>query len=236
MIVFFAWTVKEISELARIAASAAPMAAPRLILASTSPYRRELLARLRLAFEVVNPAVDETPRRGEAPETLALRLAVEKARSVASRFPDALVIGADQVAALGATLLSKPLRHETAVAQLRAMSGQRVRFITAVAVVRGADGETRTRLVPCDVDFRAFSDAAAEGYLRAEQPYDCAGAAKIEGLGIALVRRLAGEDPTALIGLPLIALVELLGELGCDVLAEPAGPSQGQTPGAGARG
>jgi septum formation protein len=212
------------------------MAAPRLILASTSPYRRELLARLGLAFEVVSPETDETPRRGEAPEALALRLAVEKARSVASRFPDALVVGADQVAALGTALLSKPLHHENALAQLRAMRGQRVRFITAVAVVRGADGETRTSVVPCDVDFREFSDAAAERYLRAEQPYDCAGAAKIEGLGIALVRRLAGEDPTALIGLPLIALVELLGELGCDVLAEPAGPSQGRTPGVVARG
>jgi septum formation protein len=194
------------------------MARTRLVLASTSPYRRELLARLRLAFEVASPAIDEAPHGGEAPESLALRLAVEKAKTVATRFPDALVIGADQVAALGDQLLSKPLTHENAVAQLRAMRGRRVRFLTAVAVVRSADGETRTRLVPCDVDFREFSDDALERYLRTERPYDCTGAAKIEGLGIALVRSLAGEDPTALIGLPLIALVDLLGELGCDVL------------------
>jgi septum formation protein len=212
------------------------MARTRLVLASTSPYRRELLARLRVAFEVANPAIDETPRRGEAAEALALRLAVEKANVVAARSPDALVIGADQVAVLGNELLSKPGTHENAIVQLRAMRGRRVRFLTAVAVVRSADGETRTRLVPCDVDFRAFSDDAVERYLRAERPYDCTGAAKIEGLGIALVRSLASEDPTALIGLPLIAVVELLGELGWDVLAEPAGPSQGRTPSAGARG
>ncbi len=195
------------------------MGSSSLILASTSPYRRELLARLGLPFDVVHPAVDEAPRRGEAPEALALRLAVEKAGSAAARSPEALVIGADQVAVLGEALLPKPLTHANAVAQLRAMRGRRVRFLTAVAVVRGADRATRSRLVPCDVDFRHYSDDAIERYLRAEQPYDCAGAAKIEGLGIALVRRLAGEDPTALIGLPLIALVELLGELGCDVLA-----------------
>lgn len=195
------------------------MAPPRIVLASTSPYRRELLARLRLAFEVASPEVDESPRPDEAPEALALRLAVAKARAVAPRFPEALVIGADQVAVLGARQLSKPLTHANAVGQLQAMRGQRVRFLTAVAVVRSADGETRARLVPCEVDFRPFSDAAIERYLHAEQPYDCAGAAKIEGFGIALVRRLAGEDPTALIGLPLIALVELLGELGCEVLA-----------------
>jgi septum formation protein len=226
MIVFFIRTVKEISELARIArrlAAAAPrrpsMPSTRLILASTSPYRRELLARLRLAFAVVSPGVDEARHPGEAPDALALRLAVAKARAVAGRFPDASVIGADQVAVLGDRMLAKPVTHANAVAQLRAMRGRRVSFLTAVAVVRGADGETRARLVPCDVEFRQFSDDAIERYLRAEQPYDCAGAAKIEGLGIALVQRLVTEDPTALIGLPLIATVELLGELGCDVLA-----------------
>ncbi len=191
----------------------------RLVLASTSPYRRELLARLQRPFEAVNPGVDEARRDGEAPEALALRLAAAKADAVVAQFPDALIIGADQVAMLGEQLLAKPLTHANAVAQLRAMRGQRVRFVTAVAVVRSADRATRRRLVPCDVEFRTFSDAAIERYLRAEQPYDCAGAAKIEGLGIALVRRLEGEDPTALIGLPLIALVDLLGELGCDVLA-----------------
>jgi len=194
------------------------MAAPRLILASTSPYRRELLARLRLAFDVVSPWVDEAPRSGEPPEALALRLAVAKAEAVAARFPDALVIGSDQVAVLGDRILDKPLTHANAVAQLRAVRGAQVRFLTAVAVARGAERATRTRLVPCEVEFRQFPDDAIERYLRAEQPYDCAAAAKIEGLGIVLVRRLNGEDPTALIGLPLIAVVELLAESGCDVL------------------
>jgi septum formation protein len=222
MIVFLPWTVKEISELAPLRPSGRPcppaMPTAPLILASTSPYRRELLARLRQPFDVVSPGVDEAPHPGEPPEGLALRLAVAKAEAVAARFPDALVIGSDQVAVLGDRRLDKPLTHANAVAQLRAVRGERVRFLTAVAVARGADRATRTRLVPCAVEFRQFSDAAIERYLRAEQPYDCAAAAKIEGLGIVLVRRLNGEDPTALIGLPLIALVELLGEFGCDVL------------------
>lgn len=195
------------------------MPASRLILASTSPYRRELLARLRVPFEVASPGVDETPRAGESPAELVVRLAREKAKAVAARYRDALVIGADQVAVLGDAVLSKPLAHDNAVAQLRAMRGRRVSFLTAVALVRGSDGATRERLVPCHVDFRNYSEEVIDRYLRVEQPYDCAGAAKIEGLGIALVRRLDGEDPTALIGLPLIALVELLGELGFDVLA-----------------
>ena len=194
------------------------MPAPRLILASTSPYRRELLARLRLPFEVASPGVDETPRAGESPSELVVRLAREKARAVAARYGDALVIGADQVAVLGDEVLSKPLAHDNAVQQLRAMRGRRASFLTAVAVVRGSDGETRARLVPCHVEFRNYSEEVIDRYLRVEQPYDCAGAAKIEGLGIALVRRIDGEDPTALIGLPLIALVDLLGELGFDIL------------------
>ena len=191
----------------------------RLILASTSPYRRDLLARLRLPFDVADPRVDETPRRGEPPEELAVRLAVAKATAVAASNPEALVIGGDQVAVLGKTVLPKPLTHQNAVAQLRAVRARRVSFLTAVAVVRGADREARARLVPCHVDFRDYSDDAIERYLQAEKPYDCAGAAKIEALGIALVRRLEGEDPTALIGLPLIALVDLLGEFGCGVPA-----------------
>jgi len=194
------------------------MSVPRLILASSSPYRRELLARLRVRFEVASPGVDETPRPGETPPDLALRLALDKAKAVATRFPDAVVIGADQVAVLDGTLLSKPMTHDRAVAQLRAIRGRRVSFLTALAVVRAATAEVRTRLVPCHVEFRAFPEELIEPYLRAEQPYDCAGAAKIEGLGIVLVRRLDGEDPTALIGLPLIALVELLGQTGHNVL------------------
>jgi len=194
------------------------MAVPRLILASTSPYRRELLARLRLPFEAMSPGVDETPRAGEPPEALAVRLAEEKAHAVAVRHPDAIVIGGDQVAVLDGRALSKPDTHANAVAQLRAMRGRRVAFLTAVAVERAATGEKRARLVPCDVQFRAFPEAAIEPYLRADRPYDCAGSAKIDSLGIALVERLDGDDPTALVGLPLIALVTLLGELGLDVL------------------
>jgi len=194
------------------------MAVPKLILASTSPYRRELLARLRLPFEAMSPGVDETPRAGEGPAALAVRLAEAKAHAVAARHPDAIVIGGDQVAVLDGRALSKPETHANAVAQLRAMRGRRVTFLTAVAVERGASGETRARLVPCEVQFRAFAEAAIEPYLRADRPYDCAGSAKIDSLGIALVERLDGDDPTALVGLPLIALVTMLGELGLDVL------------------
>ena len=193
------------------------MTRPRLVLASTSTYRRELLARLRLPFGVLAPGVDETPREGELPADLCLRLAREKARAGAARLPDALVIGSDQVAVLGEAALSKPGTHEAAVAQLRAMRGRRVAFLTAIALARGDD--VRARLVPTEVQFRAFTDAAIEAYLAADAPYDCAGAAKIESLGIALVERVESADPTALIGLPLIALVDLLAEFGVQVPA-----------------
>lgn len=194
------------------------MPPPLLVLASTSRYRRALLERLRLPFEVANPQVDETRHAGEAPAELAQRLARAKALAVASRFEDALIVGSDQVAVLGDAALSKPGTHENAVAQLRAMRGQRVTFQTALAVHRTRDGATRERLVPFHVEFRNYSDDAIERYLRTEQPYDCAGSAKAEGLGIALIRRMSGDDPTALIGLPLIALTELLAELGSPVL------------------
>lgn len=194
------------------------MSVSRLILASTSSYRRELLGRLGLRFETFGPGVDETPRAGEPPADLALRLAREKALAGARLHPDALVIGADQVAVLEGAALSKPGTHERAVAQLRAMRGRRVSFLTAIAVSRGASRETRSRLVPTEVHFRDFGDAAIEAYLRADQPYDCAGAAKIESLGIVLVHKLESDDPTALVGLPLIALVDLLAEFGVSVL------------------
>ncbi len=190
------------------------MRSSRLVLASTSRYRRELLGRLRLPFDVVSPAVDETPRPGEAPGALVRRLAREKAEAVAGRHLDAVVIGADQVAVLGEHVLSKPGTHENAVAQLRALRGRRVSFLTAVAVARAGAGATRVALVPTEVEFRDLDDAAIEAYLRADQPYDCAGAAKIESLGIALVHRVDSDDPTALVGLPLIALVDLLAEFG----------------------
>lgn len=197
------------------------MPSPRLVLASTSRYRRELLGRLCLPFDVVSPDVDETPRPGETPGALALRLAREKAEAVAARHPDAIVIGADQVAVLGERALSKPGTHENAAAQLRALRGRRASFLTAVAVACAGAGATRAELVPTDVEFREFDDAAIEAYLRADQPYDCAGAAKIESLGIALVRRVDSDDPTALVGLPLIALVDLLAEFGVAPLPRP---------------
>jgi len=190
----------------------------KLILASTSPYRRELLARLRLPFEVVSPGVDEAERDGELPADLAIRLAFEKANAVAMRFPNEIIIGADQVAVIDCRLLSKPLTHENAIAQLRAVRGRRVSFLTAIAIVQRSTGRSSTRLVPCQVDFRPYPEEIIEPYLLAERPYDCAGAAKIEGLGIALVERIEGDDPTALIGLPLIALIDMLGDLGCKVL------------------
>ena len=188
------------------------------MLASTSPYRRKLLERLRLPFDVVAPGVDETPLAGETPAALTLRLAIAKARAVAKDRPDALVIGSDQVAALDGEALSKPEVHERAVAQLRRMRGRRVQFLTALAVHCEATAKTVARTVPYVVEFRAFTDRQLEDYLRAEQPYDCAGSAKADGLGIALIRRMEGDDPNALIGLPLIALIELLAEHGYDIL------------------
>ncbi|MCX7893959.1 MAG: Maf family nucleotide pyrophosphatase [Burkholderiales bacterium] len=186
------------------------MPRPTLVLASTSPYRRELLARLRVPFEVAAPGIDETPRPGESPHALVERLSREKALAVAPRFADALVIGSDQVAVLDGVPLSKPGTHERAVAQLAAMRGRTIEFLTGVAVHATATGATHARVVPYFVEFRDYADAEAEAYLDAERPYDCAGAAKAEGLGIALIRRMAGDDPTALVGLPLIALVDLL--------------------------
>ena len=192
------------------AASAQPNPERPVILGSTSRYRRELLARLGLAFEVAAPNVDETPHAGEAPAALAQRLALAKARDVAARFPQALVIGSDQVADLAGQPLGKPGTHERAVAQLRAMSGQTVVFQTALSVVCQATGFEQTDLAAVEVRFRALNDGEIERYLRAEQPYDCAGSAKSEGLGIALLEAIHSDDPTALVGLPLIRTARLL--------------------------
>ncbi|MGZ5181118.1 MAG: Maf family nucleotide pyrophosphatase [Ramlibacter sp.] len=181
-----------------------------LILGSTSPYRRELLGRLRLPFEVVSPAVDETPRPGEAPADLARRLALAKAHAVAARQPDAVVIGSDQVADLGGEPLGKPGDHARATEQLRRMRGRSVVFQTAVAVVCHATGFEQLDLAPVRVAFRDLTDAEIEAYLRAEQPYDCAGSARSEGLGIALLDAIESDDPTALVGLPLIRTCRLL--------------------------
>ena len=181
-----------------------------LVLGSTSRYRRELLERLNLPFDVTAPEVDETPLPGEAPRSLALRLALAKARAVAQLHPDAVVIGSDQVADLAGEPLGKPGHHERAVAQLRQMRGQTVVFQTAVAVVCAATGFEQIDLAPVEVKFRELSDAEIERYLRAEQPYDCAGSAKSEGLGIALLDAIHSDDPTALIGLPLIRTCRML--------------------------
>ena len=192
--------------------------APPLILASTSRYRRELLQRLRLPFEVIAPWVDEAPLPGEAPAVLAQRLAMAKARVVAAQHPGAIVIGSDQVADLHGQAIGKPGTHERAVAQLRSMRGQRITFQTAVAVVRADRGYAQGLLASVVVSFRDLSDAQIEHYLRTEQPYDCAGSAKCETLGIALLEAIDSDDPTALIGLPLIRTCRLLREAGLDPL------------------
>ena len=181
-----------------------------LVLASTSRYRRELLERLKLPFQTVSPEVDETPLRGEAPEATAGRLALTKARSVHARFPRALIIGSDQVALCEGIRLDKPGNHAGALGQLRHSSGRSVSFITAIVLVNTASGRTQTKVVSTEVRFRKMSDPEIERYLRTEPAYDCAGSAKAEGLGIALVESIKSPDPTALIGLPLIALSEML--------------------------
>ena len=191
---------------------------PLLILGSTSRYRRELLERLRIAFEVRSPDVDETPRAGERPAALAQRLALAKARAVSAEHPQAIVIGSDQVADLDGEPIGKPGTHERAVAQLRTMRGRSVVFHTAVAVLRASTGYVGEALVPVTVRFRDLSDAEIEHYLRTEQPYDCAGSAKCETLGIALLEAIESDDPTALIGLPLIRTSALLREAGIDPL------------------
>jgi septum formation protein len=190
----------------------------RLLLASSSPYRKALLERLGLAFEVAAPAVDERMLPEEAPAATALRLSILKARALEQRFPDTLIIGSDQVAALGTTRLDKPGTHENAAAQLRRLSGQTADFHTAVALFDSRSKTMESRVVLCRVAFRTLDEARIEAYLRREQPYDCAGSAKAEGLGIALIARMQTDDPTSLIGLPLIALTELLERAGLPVV------------------
>ena len=191
---------------------------PRLILGSTSRYRRELLTRLRLPFEVEAPGVDETPQPGEAPAALARRLALEKARAVAARHPHAVVIGSDQVADLAGEPLGKPGDHARAVVQLQRMSGQRVVFQTALAVVRRDTGFEAVDLAAVSVTFRTLSAAEIEAYLRLDEPYDCAGSARSESLGVALLSKIDSDDPTALVGLPLIRTCALLRAAGLDPL------------------
>ncbi len=194
------------------------MTAPRLILASTSVYRRELLARLRLPFDVLSPGVDETPLAGESAAALALRLALAKANAAAASAGDAVVIGSDQVAELDGCAIGKPGSHVRATEQLQQMSGQRVVFHTAVAVVRRDRGFERALLAPVTVVFRRLGADEIERYLRLDTPYDCAGSAKSEALGVALLERIDSDDPTALVGLPLIRACALLREAGLDPL------------------
>ena len=188
-----------------------------LVLASSSPYRRDLLARLRLPFEVAVPDVDETPLAQEMPQATALRLAQLKARAVAAQFPDALIIGSDQVALLGEQQIGKPHTHENAKKQLQAASGRSMVFHTALCLYNSSTGNMQARVVPITIQFRQLNDAVIERYLHAEQPYNCAGSAKSEGLGVALIERFEGEDPNALVGLPLIALVDMLQQEGVAV-------------------
>ena len=191
----------------------------QLILGSTSRYRRELLERLRIPFQVVAPDVDETPLPQESPIDLAERLALAKAKAVAAQFPQAVVIGSDQVADLNGQSLGKPGTHDKAVAQLRMMRGQTVVFQTAVAVVCKETGFEQCSLATVRVKFRDLTDDEIENYLRIEQPYDCAGSAKSEGLGIALLDSIDSDDPTALIGLPLIRTCQMLRAAGIELLS-----------------
>jgi septum formation protein len=194
------------------------MSSPPLVLASTSPFRRELLSRLGIPFVTAAPDTDETPLPGEAPETTALRLSEEKAKAVAKDFPQSLIIGSDQVAVLDGKIYGKPGTHDRAVEQLRAMRGQSVNFFTGLCLYNATTNTARTVGIPTLVTFRDLSDEEIENYLHREQPYNCAGAAKSEGLGIAIIARMQGDDPNALIGLPLIALCTLLREEGVAVL------------------
>ncbi len=194
------------------------MSARVLILGSSSRYRRELLTRLGLSFTAVAPEVDESPRTNETPAAMALRLALAKAQAVAAAHPDALIVASDQVADLDGNPLGKPGDHGNAVRQLRAMRGRRVVFHTALCLFDAAGNRRQLENVPTAVSFRDLSDAQIERYLERERPYDCAGSAKIESLGIALVERIESGDPTALIGLPLVALVTMLAREGVSII------------------
>lgn len=190
----------------------------QLVLASTSPFRKQLLQKLGLDFVTDSPEIDESRLEGESPEQLVARLAEEKARAVAARQPDSLIIGSDQVAVIDCEILGKPGSHDRAVTQLKAASGRRVTFLTALCLYNSATGDSQLEVVPFGVVFRELSDTQIENYLKAEQPYNCAGSFKSEALGIALFEKLEGEDPNTLIGLPLIRLVRMLEAEGVRVI------------------
>ena len=182
----------------------------QLVLGSTSPFRRQLLEKLGLPFETASPETDETPLDGETPEQLVARLAEAKARAVAAQYTGALIIGSDQVAVNGGEILGKPHTHEVAMQQLRNASGKHVRFLTGLCLYNAANDKAQVEVVPFDVVFRELNDEMIDNYLKAEQPYNCAGSFKSEAMGIALFEKLEGEDPNTLIGLPLIRLVRML--------------------------
>ena len=191
---------------------------PQLVLASSSIYRQELLQRLQIPFKTASPDVDETPLPDETPEATALRLSVKKARAMVKAYPDALIIGADQVAILEGVQLGKPLNHTNAVKQLRFMRGKEVIFYTALSLLNSRNNHIQSKIIPYHIKFRPLSDQQIENYLTREQPYHCAGSAKSEGLGIVLIERMSGDDPNALIGLPMIALVEMLLQEGVEIV------------------
>jgi len=195
-----------------------PASSRTVILGSSSRYRKELLSRLNIPFEVAAPEVDETPHINETPRDLALRLALAKARAVASKYPESVVIGSDQVADLNGQALGKPGNHANAVKQLQRMRGKTVIFQTALSVICLATGFEQTDLAAVKVTFRDLTDAEIESYLKAEEPYDCAGSAKSEGLGIALLAAIDNDDPTALVGLPLIRTCRMLSAAGVKLL------------------
>jgi septum formation protein len=187
-----------------------PTIQPTIVLASTSPFRRELLGRLQLPFQAVAPETDESPLTGEAPTATAERLSVAKARAVADRFPNALIIGSDQVAYCGNSSFGKPGTKQNAITQLRSMSGKTVIFHTGLCLLNAATGRTHVRGIPTEVRFRELSDSEIQRYLNKEDALNCAGSARSEGLGISLLEHMRGDDPNALIGLPLIALCDML--------------------------
>ncbi|MDD4911997.1 MAG: Maf family nucleotide pyrophosphatase [Sideroxydans sp.] len=189
-----------------------------IVLASTSIYRKQLLSTLQIPFEIAAPDVDETPLQGESAAQTSLRLSRLKAEVIGQQYPDALIIGSDQVALLEGKQLGKPLTHDNAVLQLRAMRGKTIDFYTALTLFNSRTGNSQSELATTKVTFRNSSDDEIERYLRKEQPYHCAGSAKCEGLGIALISKIEGDDPNALIGLPLIILVDMLNKQGVAIL------------------
>lgn len=193
----------------------------RLILGSSSPYRKALVERLMLPFEVISPDIDESEKPSEQPPELVERLAIEKAEAVANRAPDGLIIGSDQVAVHDGIIVGKPCDHQDAVKQLQAASGKSITLYTGLALLNADSGTLQSEVVPYSVQFRKLNNQWIDRYLRKEQPYGCAGSLRADGLGIALLERFEGNDPNALIGLPMIALVRMLENEGIDLYAEP---------------